>query len=1049
MYLQIKRATLAALLCLCCFVGALAQKTVSGNVKDASGEPMIGVSVIVDGTSIGGVTDLDGNFTITNVPANAFIKVSYIGYKEQRLPVGNRNTLNITMQEDNQTLDELVVVGYGVVKKSDLTGAVGSIHADDIVAKGSTNLAGGLQGSIAGVNISQSSSRAGDSFSMQIRGKSSLQGGEPLYVVDGIVCDNINFLNPMDIEKVDVLKDASSTAIYGSRATNGVLMITTKKGSAPGEAKTTVSYDGYYGIKTVANMPDFMDGADWMKWRIMRYTTSKLDPKTGSTTWTLTDSNLKAAWANYSPRWDDKYKNRDFTNWPDLVTRNGHEQNHFVNITGNTKNTSYRVGLGYQNEEGVLYDAYERWNIKAAVDNVINEHWAAGASVNLSTALKRSGSKNSVINGFRMSPMMDAFYWDGENAGTPVAQPGKDPAIYPYGGGPTSTLNPLVDREHSKDNTRTYNAMANLYLQYSPIKEVILKTTLSPMYDRNKEGIFYGGNTTQERNGKTNYARTIGRDVFSYTWDTQANFIKDFGDHTINALGLFSVYQQKTEGDGLITTDMPFDVDWYNMGSAANVEDKSSGYRKISMLSWVLRLNYDYKDRYLLTVSSRWDGSSKFQKNNRWGCFPSAAVAWRITEEPWMASTKDWLSNLKLRLSFGVTGNNGAVGPYQTQLLANTKYYYNFGNVVANGYGYALSNKDLTWEKTTEFDFGLDFGFLNNRINGSVDLYTRNSHDLLMEMETPLEMGSSTGAIWGNVGKVRNTGLELQLNTVNIQSRNLTWTTSFTFARNKNKIIELNGGKQDMTGNGWFIGQPIDVVYGYVPAGICTAEQAAALAADASKKTKFYEGEYMVKDMNNDGVIDPSDRRVLGHAEPSWTGSINSTLTWKGFDFSFNIYTSQGSKVYSPFMAEFTDFGQRGMGRLKMDFYTPAGVKLLGDDGKLYTTTEAHTGTYPFPTNGGNNKGTGQFWVNNSTGSQYFVNNSFTKVKNIIFGYTLPKKWIAPIGLTYLRLYVNFVNPFVFTDYKGFDPEWASAKINDGTGGPASRSYQFGLSVKF
>ena len=254
--------------------------------------------------------------------------------------------------------------------------------------------------------------------------------------------------------------------------------------------------------------------------------------------------------------------------------------------------------------------------------------------------------------------MMDAFYWDGENAGTPVAQPGKDPAIYPYGGGPTSTLNPLVDREHSKDNTRTYNAMANLYLQYSPIKEVILKTTLSPMYDRNKEGIFYGGNTTQERNGKTNYARTIGRDAFSYTWDTQANFIKDFGDHTINALGLFSVYQQKTEGDGLITTDMPFDVDWYNMGSAANVEDKSSGYRKISMLSWVLRLNYDYKDRYLLTVSSRWDGSSKFQKNNRWGCFPSAAVAWRITEEPWMASTKDWLSNLKLRASWGISGNS-------------------------------------------------------------------------------------------------------------------------------------------------------------------------------------------------------------------------------------------------------------------------------------------------------------------------------------------------------------------------------------------------------
>ncbi|MDD6379739.1 MAG: hypothetical protein PUG12_07850 [Prevotella sp.] len=258
-----------------------------------------------------------------------------------------------------------------------------------------------------------------------------------------------------------------------------------------------------------------------------------------------------------------------------------------------------------------------------------------------------------------------------------------------------------------------------------------------------------------------------------------------------------------------------------------------------------------------------------------------------------------------------------------------------------------------------------------------------------------------------------------------------------------------NGGKQDMTGNGWFIGQPIDVVYGYVPNGICTAEEAAREAADDNLKTKFHEGEYMVKDMNGDGVIDPSDRRVLGHAEPTWTGSVNSSLTWKNFDFSFNIYTSQGSRVYSPFMAEFTDYSQRGMGRLKMDFYTPAGVRLLGDDGELYTTTEAHMGKYPFPTNGGNNKGCGSFWVNNSTGSQYFVNNCFTKVKNIILGYTFPKKWISPLGLSYLRLYVNFVNPFVITPYKGFDPEWADAAINTGAGGPASRSYQIGLSLKF
>ena len=1047
--MQKRRLLLAMLLCAFWLTG-FAQKTVTGTVKDATGEPMIGVSVVVDGTSIGGITDADGNFSIPNVSSSAVLKVTYIGYQEQKVTIGNRSVINFVMKEDSQTLDELVVVGYGVVKKSDLTGAVGSVRSSDIVAKGSTNLAGGLQGAVAGVNISQTSSRAGDSFAMQIRGKSSLQGGEPLYVVDGVVCDNIDFLNPMDIEKVDVLKDASSTAIYGSRATNGVLMITTKKGAEMGgETKAVVSYDGYYGWKSTANMPDFMSGNEWMKWRTFRYYANTTFDANGDSHWSLTDANYKLVWCNWSPKWMEEYANNDYTDWADVVTRNGHEQNHFVNITGSSKNFSYRVGLGYQNEKGVLHDSYERWNIKAAVEHKINEHWATGGSVNLATSLKESGSKNAIMNGFRMFPLMPAYYWEGDNAGQAIEQPGKDPAIYPNGGGPTSTVSPIVDRENSKDNTRYYDAMANLYLQYSPIKEVILKTTLSPMYNKRNRGQFYGSKS-QARYNKTNQAITDEAEYFSYTWDTQANFIKSWGDHTLNALGLVSVYDQRYETKSTTVTDMPFDVDWYNMGSASTIENTSSNYERITMLSYVLRLNYDYKNRYYLTVSSRWDGSSKFQKGNRWGMFPSAAVAWRLSEEQFMGGTKDWLSNLKLRLSFGVTGNNGAVGAYQTQLLANTKYYYNFGNTVANGYGYELANSDLTWEKTTEFDLGLDFGFLNNRINGSIDFYSRTSKDLLMEMKTPLEMGSSTGAIWGNVGKVRNTGIEIQLNTVNVKTKDWNWTTSFTFAHNKNKILELNGrDDMDMTGNGWFIGQPIDVVYGYVPAGICTAEQARAYAADASKITKFHEGEYMVVDTNNDGTIDPSDRQVQGHAEPSWTGSVNSVLTWKNWDFSFNIYTSQGSKVFSPFMQEFTDYSQRGMQRLSMDLYVPAGIQALGDDGNLYTTTEAHYGSYPFPTNGGNNKGCGSFWVTDQTGSQWFVDNSFTKIKNITLGYTFPKKWLAHAGISHLRLYVNIVNPFTFTKYKGFDPEWASSAINTGEGGPATRSYQIGVNLKF
>ena len=523
-------------------------RSVTGRVVDEKGEPLIGVSIQVKGTKLGTVTDFDGNFKL-NAPADATLVISYVGFRTQEIELKGRSDCQVSMVPDDQLLDEVVVVGYGVVKKSDLTGSVGSVKSDVISARGSTSVMESLQGQVAGVNITQSSSRAGDGFSIQIRGKSSLNDGEPLYVIDGVVCDNMDFLNPMDIEKVDVLKDASSTAIYGSRATNGVLMITTKKG-APEESRATVSYDGYYGVKNTTNMPDFMDGDQFLNWRFYRYFESSMDSSTGLTTWNLTDANYQNFWGGGSEVVKDMYRNKRYTDWVDLVTRTGSQQNHFVNITGNARDISYRVGLGYQDEEGVLYDGYSRWNLKGAVDHKISDKVSAGFSTNMATSLKESGSNYAVLSGFRMTPTMPAYYWEGENAGELIVQPGKDAAIYPNGGGPTSNINPLVDRENSKDNTRSYDIMANLYLQYSPIKEVILKTTFSPMYTKSERGTFYNGNT-QYRSGKTNMAEKYNDQVFSYTWDTQANFIKSFGDHNVNVLGLFSVYDQRMEGDVL------------------------------------------------------------------------------------------------------------------------------------------------------------------------------------------------------------------------------------------------------------------------------------------------------------------------------------------------------------------------------------------------------------------------------------------------------------------------------------------------------------------
>ena len=1021
-------------------------RKITGNVVDDSGETLPSASVRVKDSTIGTTTDSDGNFSL-DIPENAVLIVSYVGYKPQEITVGNQQHLSITMVSDSELLDEIVVVGYGVVKKSDLTGSVGSIKAETISSKGSTSVLESMQGQVPGVNISQSSSRAGDGFNMAIRGKSSLGGGSPLYVIDGVVCENMNFLNPMDIEKVDILKDASSTAIYGSRATNGVVMITTKKGDA-NATRTTVSYDGYYGVKSVANMPDFMDGDQFMNWRFARYLVSTMNTSTGLTDWEMTEANMLNFWGAGSPVVKAMYRDKNYTDWADVVTRTGSQQNHFVNVSGNAKDISYRVGLGYQKEDGIYYDSYERWNIKGAVDHKISDKLSAGFSTNLATSLQHKGSENSILTAFRMTPAMPAYYWDGPLKGQPIPQPGKDEVVYPDGGGPTSTISPVTDRLNSKDDTRLYDVMANVYFQYTPVKEVILKTTISPQYSKRHDGKFYN-DQSQLRTGKTNLTESTNDEMFSYTWDTQANFIKEIDDHSFNVLALVSAYRQKYTGDGITVTDMPFDVDWHNLGSGV-VQTNSSYFKKFSMLSYVARINYAYKGKYLLTVSSRWDGSSRFEKENRWGMFPSAALAWRLSEEDFLKSTP-WINNLKLRASYGVTGNNAGVGAYDTKALANIKYFYNFGGTVANGYGYTITNPNLTWETTTEFNLGIDFGLFKNRVNGTIDIYNKDSKDLLMEMKTPYELGSYSGAVISNVGKVNNKGIEIQLNTVNVTNKDWNWETSFSFARNINKIVELNDAKEDLVGNKWFIGQPIDVVYGYKYMGICTREEAQAFASDANWKTKFYEGEMKLYDKDGNGTINADDKMVLGHYAPTWTGGFSTTVRYKNFDFSASIYTSQGGTVYSPFMGEFADYNQRGMQRLNLDFYYPGGAPALGADGSISTQASTHYGSFPFPTNGTNGKGGGANWLSgdNQDRTYNFVDNSYVKVKNISLGYTIPKATLSKIHVSNLRVYINVLNPFTFTDYMGFDPEWADTEIGDGRGGVSSRTFQAGLNLTF
>ena len=1049
------------------------KKKISGTVVDENGTPIIGASVQIKGEAQGTITDFDGKFVLSDVPEKSLLTISYIGYLTIDIAVTDEKLSKITMIEDSKLIDEVVVVGYGSMRKQDVTTSIARVGGKDLKDMPVTGFDQAIVGKMAGVQVTQTSGKPNSGATIRVRGTGTITAGaEPLYVVDGVPLERassaLETVDMNDVESIEILKDASSAAIYGSRGANGVVMITTKQaGTADKDnARVQVSYDGYYGLKTVANMPEFMDGDEWTNYRFQRYTTLKSVDEFGHPTYEMLDSEWRAFWGNNSPKMKEMFLSKDYYDWPDLVTSDGQQQNHYINIAGNAKKISYRVGLGYQNEDGVLGDSYERWNLKAAVDNKINDHFSVGALVNLSTSMKDYGSKNSVLNGFRANPYWVPYYWEGENKGELILQPAKDAVIFPDGGGFTSTLNPLVDRENSVDETRAYDIMGNVYLQYSPIKEVILKTTFSPTYNRSKQGEFYGVNTESQFSSKNpdtglpyNTATITNIDRFTYTWDTQANYTKTFGDHSLNALALFSVYSSVLEGDAITANDMPFDVDWYNIGSAGFFSNADSYYEKITMLSYVLRLNYGYKGRYLATVSSRWDGSSKFQSHNRWGAFPSMALAWRISEEDFMKKLP-WISNLKLRASVGLTGNNANVGPYDTQALAGTKYWYNFGNTPAYGYGpNGITNSALTWEKTREFNVGFDFGLFKNRINGTVDWYHKISRDLLMEQLTPLELGSSTGAMINNVGKVKNTGIEISLNTVNIKTKNFYWSTTFSFAKNKNEILELNGGKEDLVANKWFIGQPIDVIYDYEYAGVCTAEEAKNYAMNDAIKTKFIEGEMKLKDQQQPGeegygVIDENDLVVLGHALPNWTGSLTSNMTYKNFDFSFSIYTKQGGMVESPFMAEFTNYKDRGRNKLKMDYYIPAGTPVLNADGSGYTLiTEAHYGSYPYPTNtASNNYGGGLGWGTDKqttyVGNSY-VDNSYVRVKNITLGYSFSQKLLSKIGVDYLRLYINVLNPFTFTSYKGFDPEWADAELSDGTGGPSTRTYQIGINLKF
>ncbi|SFU27542.1 TonB-linked outer membrane protein, SusC/RagA family [Pustulibacterium marinum] len=1000
------------------------QRTITGTVvEEGTNMPLPGVNVLEKGTKNGTATDFDGNFSITVSSDSAILEISYIGFKTQEVSTQGTSTLTVNLLPDFQSLDEVVVVGYGTQKKSDLTGAIGSVDTEALTERKMTNPLEALQGNVPGVQISNSTGRVGDGFDIVIRGQNSISGNNsPLFVVDGVPVDNIDFLNPQDIERMDILKDASSTAIYGSRGTNGVVIITTKNGSQA-KGGLTVSVDSYFGVKEVARLPEMMNGSTWWRYHQSAYlATASVDPNTGTVTeetlydavvGTQNDELLRRAEAN------------ETYDWYDIMLKTGTQSNNFINVAGRSDNgLGYNIGMGYQKETGnIENESLDKYTFNVGVNHRINDKFSLGGSIKIALTEQQDGSAVAMRDAFRLNPFLSPYGLDGEL----FERPGKlTDANGDFIINKTSTYNPILTVNNTSDETRRWKGIGNMFFEYTPLPWLSFKTNFSTSFRNLRRGRYWGlmsdtGASLGQASAEVNKSEN-----FNYTWDNQMNINYVYNDkHAFNFLALQSVYMNKTEYSSQYAYGFPFETGFYNTGSGAQSSYIiGTDYLKQQLSSFALRLNYTFDDKYLLTLSTRWDGSSLFPKEYRWDSFPSAALGWRISQEDFLADNKT-ISNLKLRASYGYTGNN-VIDPYSTTNILDLQTYYDFNGTAANGWiPGSLANSTLQWERTREFNFGIDYGFLNNKISGSIELYDRKSKDLLLQQDLPSESGWPSVA--ANVGEVSNKGIEATLSTQILNTDDFSWDATVTFTKNTNEVLEIYGQTEnDDVGNNLFIGESLNSYYNYVFDGVWQADEAAEAASYNQS-----EGQAKVKDINGDGQITPDDRVILGNSNPDWSGSFFTRVKWKQFDLSTSIITNQGVLVYSPFHENFTNVRDRGRQKLDINWYIPE------NDAGLPAQA---SNEYPQARN------EGTYWRNNGVG--YYRDASFVKVKNIALGYTLPSNALKKLGnIKYLRFYANVLNPFVFTDYDGYDPEWATANL--GIGRTSYVTYQLGLSLKF
>ena len=1004
-----------------------AQSTViEGKITDAAGLSLPGVNIQEKGTKNGTSTDFEGSFKLNVTSNKAILVVTYLGFQTQEVSVAGKSKVNVSLAEQSNSLNEVVVVGYGTVKKTDLTGSVSTINAATITERNTTSALEAIQGSTPGVTITSSSGRSGDGFKVVIRGNNSLVGSSPLYVVDGVPVDNIDFLNPQDISRMDVLKDASSAAIYGSRGASGVIIVTTKSG-ANVKSGINVTFDSSYGTREAARLPKMMSGEEWWKFHQVAYM--------NATPANQTPAQLATLSGNQSPLLVSRAKSGYNFDWADAVLKTGMTQNNYLNVSGRSDSgLSYNLGFGVQSDEGLIdNDSTDKYSFKLGLNHKINDKFTTGANITIARVDTQLGSDLAMQDAFRLSPLMSPWAIDAagnEQVGNLFFLPGK--LTYPDGSwaiNKTSNINPLMEIANSSQTEKTWQSVGNVFFQYQPLKWLSFKTTFAAGIENTVTSLAYGAQTNAgvTLNGK-NSASIKNFNNFNYTWDNQIDLKKTFADvHDFSVLLLQSLYSNTDETSYLYSNNQPFNTGSNNLGSGVQTSyNVSSGYQKNTLSSYAVRLNYTFRDKYLLTASSRWDGSSVLSEGNKWQSFPSVALGWKINKESFLENSTV-ISDLKLRASLGYTGNDN-VAPYTSQALLNQQTFYaNGANVVSGWQTENLANQELTWEKTRELNFGLDFGFLKNRISGSVDVYDRLSDKLIYKQELPLEAGYKN--TFANVGSVSNKGIEVLLTTKIIKSEFVNWETTLTFTKNVNKLESIyNQDKVNDIGNKLILGSELNPNYNYVYDGVWQESQKAEAAT-----YNMLPGQAKPKDLNSDGKFNSDDRTVIGNANPEWQGSLYSKLTVGNFDFNFSVLTSQGQTVLSTFHQNFADVSDRGRQKIAMDYFIPT-------NGAGIESNANNTNPRPGPVA----TGAGAYW---SSLFGYYRDVSYVKIKNISLGYTFNSELLKRLRMSNLRLYVNVLDPFVFTNFDGYDPEWAASPF--GVNRPASVTTQLGISVKF